>query len=550
LLLCRQSLWSYDGSPRDADWVDRLDECARHDPDNAHYDYLAARFYWDPAAEVGYYDGRQRVVIKDAEGFHQGILRFARGQTKRCFWVGDAGYAAVADFLSHAPRSAMDNAYIVNCRTIHERRERLLDDVWVWQNHRAEDRAAAGHTRSALSLSRESLCVVDQYQRGGAAADIDASRLRADTTRSMMYFAEDEPEAVGDSERRQIVALREAALLQYKIDDLAFDDCAKVIAESTVGLTLTPIPTSAASPIAFLVAIAPPVVVLLLFVGLSATLLSRRLAPGEARVVGPVGQVTTLVLAAAATVALFGLAPAGIIGRPIQAWFFTAALLLTPLVPVLWVGWSCLRRRIFRFSIRAMLIFTLSVSLYLSLLAVIRPEDGYLATFPFPLSIPARGWKGLDAGFYYNWIKPSHGVCAWAAFQWMMYGGVYWSLLLWAGLLAAWHGHKARKARRQTPSPAPSLRRCVGALLRTLGQPALVASALLSIAYLILAPGMLQQVEDRFQGYMETARHPETYGAEMEQAVQRVRSDAQVMATLRAAAKAEASQSTVPDGPQ
>ncbi|MCX7428119.1 MAG: hypothetical protein NTW96_21125, partial [Planctomycetia bacterium] len=64
------------------------------------------------------------------------------------------------------------------------------------------------------------------------------------------------------------------------------------------------------------------------------------------------------------------------------------------------------------------------------------------------------------------------------------------------------------------------------------------------------APGVLQQIEDDFQQKMAFARYPEAHWAEVEQAVQTVRSDEQVMATLRAAAKAEASQSAVPDGPQ
>ena len=91
---------------------------------------------------------------------------------------------------------------------------------------------------------------------------------------------------------------------------------------------------------------------------------------------------------------------------------------------------------------------------------------------------------------------------------------------------------KARKTRRKTETPIPNRRRRVGSLLGTLGRPALAVSVLLLIVYLSLAPGVLQQIEDDFQQKMAFARDPETYWAEVEQAVQSVRSDAQVMATL------------------
>ncbi len=61
------------------------------------------------------------------------------------------------------------------------------------------------------------------------------------------------------------------------------------------------------------------------------------------------------------------------------------------------------------------------------------------------------------------------------------------------------------------------------------------------IAYLFLAPGILEQVEQEFQKNMAFARYPQSHWKEVAQAVQRVRSDGQLMDRLRRLAKAEAS---------
>jgi len=45
------SLWSgQDFEPRNADWMEVLDECKKHDPSNALYDYLAALQLWNMSA--------------------------------------------------------------------------------------------------------------------------------------------------------------------------------------------------------------------------------------------------------------------------------------------------------------------------------------------------------------------------------------------------------------------------------------------------------------------------------------------------------------------
>ena len=47
LLLVSNNLYGSQNEPRDPDWLNILEQCKSHDPDNALYDYLAAWQFWD-----------------------------------------------------------------------------------------------------------------------------------------------------------------------------------------------------------------------------------------------------------------------------------------------------------------------------------------------------------------------------------------------------------------------------------------------------------------------------------------------------------------------
>ena len=107
-----------------------------------------------------------------------------------------------------------------------------------------------------------------------------------------------------------------------------------------------------------------------------------------------------LAISLTTTVVLFGLAPAEIINRQVQSWFFTVVLLLMPALFVSWIAWRSLRRRRFQFSIRDMLVLSFVAGLVVFLAAsLVRLNEGAFGKFPFPLSVPARGWKA--------WMQPS-----------------------------------------------------------------------------------------------------------------------------------------------
>ena len=546
LLLRRCPTYSHDDAPRDPDWLRILGDCAQHDPDNALYDYLASDFYWRAAAAIDFSGAKERLVIKDGDKFARGIARFEQGQSKRYFAVGDTGFTAVAEIPSATQIPLTDHERIVNSSGIQLRRDMLLRDVLRWQDARAAERISEDDPRAALKLYRQNLRLIDQYQAVGASTAYDQIAIicRVATTSQIQTIVDTLKGTMSESERQKILADHEEAILQQEIATRAAQN---LVQSNSTPTAATGTPGVLAWGKALVVGIAPSLVVLLFLFGLLATILSRRAADDGLPTVGLVGQVSTFAVAVVTTVVLFGLAPAEIINRDIQSWFFTVVLLLIPVFVVSRVGWCWFRRRAFQFSIGEMLTFTFIVSLFCSLMVVVRSNEAVFSSFPFPLSMPARGWQGVTAGVYASAITTTYGQWPWAFFQWAVYQGPCLTLALWAVLLVVLYGRRVRRMQRERNLPLPEFGNRLRGVLRTLARPALVMSALMLVVYLVLAPGTLDQAEQEFQKKMMFARHPETHWSKVAKAVQKVRSDEKLMGELKEFAKAEAAKPAIPD---
>ncbi|MHB1034046.1 MAG: hypothetical protein ACYC35_29840 [Pirellulales bacterium] len=216
----RQSFFSNHKTPRDSDWLRTLDECARHDPNNALYDYLAACYYWDAAAEIDYSEGEDRLIIKDVDKFRKGIRRFEQGQAKNLLAEGDSGCTAAAEFLSHTLVPEADHQWILLMRLRKFRITTVFFDIWRWQGGRANQRALGGEVEAALTLSRQNLHLIDQYEKGGSSQAHDASTMgwRLATASLMQSYANAPTAAVSDSDKRHIVTLMEEAVLRTRAE--------------------------------------------------------------------------------------------------------------------------------------------------------------------------------------------------------------------------------------------------------------------------------------------------------------------------------------------
>ncbi|NQT35926.1 MAG: hypothetical protein HQ581_00465, partial [Planctomycetes bacterium] len=102
LLLFRFSYGNDTQDARRADWRAQLDECARHDPDNALYDYLAARHLWRGNLQSDWHGDDEVFWVEDPERFAEGTARLEQGLKKKHFTVGATAIPGAAELVRHA----------------------------------------------------------------------------------------------------------------------------------------------------------------------------------------------------------------------------------------------------------------------------------------------------------------------------------------------------------------------------------------------------------------------------------------------------------------
>lgn len=534
-LLLRSAMHSYDELRTD-NWLEILQEASEHDGDNALYDYLAAHFYWESSAEMDFNGANERLVVLDAERFNRGISHFEQGQKKPYFAVGDTGFLAAAKFLSETTIPITDSEKIVNSRLIHLRRISLLRGVLRWQDMRAIEVADGGDSRKALAMQRKNLRMIDQFTGVGTRTKYDniAIHYHVFTTDRMHTLANEHKESFPAAVIEDVKALEERARLTKKVVEQAARELSNNRANRRQsGTTLMDSPAEMIR--ALVVGISPSLVVILVSFGLLAMGVSRIGSDHDVPKLGVFGHSLSLAAAFISTVVVFALAPAKIISPPIQAWGLTTLLIVSPLVLVLWIGWTWLRRRAFRFSLRATLTWVFAFNVLFGIVAMARPSAESFAQLPFDLSIPARGWEGLDATSLENALRPSVSWL-WPVIQWTVYRGEYLTVAVWAAVAAFVLRFKVRRFR---DGPPLTFANFLGVWTRSLGHAFLTLSALVTILYLSFTPAVVAEVEREFQDKMEFARRPSAHWSEVERAVQRVRSNPESMEQLRAAVKTE-----------
>jgi tetratricopeptide (TPR) repeat protein len=531
-LAFHESLYSSAIAHDDPRGIEILEECARRDPDNALYDYLAANYYFKIGARLD----DIKLVVEDAKMYQKGMECFERGQAKPHCTVGDAGFTATADFLALSGLPIVDQPDVVNSRKMSDWRIIFFRDLWRLQVARSEDKASAGEVEAALAPLRENLRLCDQFAAKELSAGHDSMLIliKDTTTNIMMEFVEKHKDALDAAEVARIVKLNESAKIEKMVVEraAALLPANKKTRVSTGGVSMTAV--SAGELLSgFLVCFMPPFIVLLSFLGLLSSIFIRSCAKTEVPTVGPIGQIASFLAAAIFSFCLFGLAPAEIIEKNAQSWIFTIGLLSIPIVVVFGIGWIWLKLRSFQYSIRALLIGTL---IFYLAFANIYFWTSLLTEFPFPFRIPARGWGGLDLALLDS-MKYAYGDWCWAILQWNAYGGGYVTLAIWIMLIAIVYTCKIRR-RNCRPDAVPLTRRKeLAGVFYSLGRPAFLLAMLFLICYLVLAPGFLEQTEQAFQEKIAFARHPERHWAEVEKNIAKVRADEATMKLIENSAK-------------
>ncbi|MBN2579472.1 MAG: hypothetical protein JXB10_10810 [Pirellulales bacterium] len=540
LLLLYDVPYCSDDTPRDSRWLDILEKSARHDPDNALYDYLAAYFYWMDSSKWDFSGKQDRLVIHDVDKFSKGIERFEHGQAKKYLSVGDAGFSAVLEFLRHTRIPLTDQYAIVNSRGIHLHRSTLLHRLWRWQMLRAAEKAIAGDVPAALALERQNLWMIAQFtaRDRASATDAIATASKVATASTMKNLADAHQDLLDESEQREITELQKTAMLEKKVIEQAARDLARIRPQPSSGLFSTASPSTWAELLA--IGLLPSLVILLLSMGVVTYLLARRFADSKTPAVGPIGQIVAWLLAVLFTAALLGLAPAEMISREVQAWVFTLSLFALPIAVVAGIGWLWLRRRQFQYSLLALMVVTVIFALFSSLIAAVYHAGGF-SDLPINVAMPLRGWKGIDPELLHNALTPNGETWVWAVYQWYAYAGPYVTVLLWAVLVPMFFSWKWRKRRRQAAGAIPTFRQRIGGYCHSLARPAFGAALLLLGVYLLLTPHYLLQVEKDFQQKITFARDPEAYWKQVEALVEKIRADKKKMEQFRKDVEAELS---------
>jgi len=540
LLLMRYStFFSYD-SPRDPKWLEILDECSRHDTDNALYDYLAASFYWKDSASIDFTDDNDRLVIKDVERFNQGVSRFARGQEKPYFALGDSGIAAVADFLFCTRAPLVEHQEIIESRGIERRFSESLRDLWRFERARAFKAAQVGELDSALSLCRQNLHFIDQYTNASDSMTYDplAMSLRVTIYQQIRELASEHQDFLSAEESKEFYNLEKDARLTDKVVEEAYDKLDEGRSTSLPRNGMATASKSAMSSSVFIVGLSPPFIITLLLVGFISVTICLFGKSSDLPKIGPAGIVLSFIAALLLSFVVFGLAPSKIIGPTLQAWALTILLIAVPMILAFWIAWHWLWRRDFRATFRAAFVSLCVICALYGIAQVTKQNPESFVQIPFDLSISPCGWQGWRAEVLEHAIRPL-GSWVWAVCQWEAYWGQYLTVLLWVIFVAIMFHVKTKRAKPNDDGPPVTFRSRIVAVARSLGKPSLIGAGLMLLVYLALAPSVVTMAEEDYQMRMESVRESSSYWEKLDAAIEEVRADKQLMLKLEKRVKNE-----------
>ncbi|MHC4400330.1 MAG: hypothetical protein ACYTG0_11705, partial [Planctomycetota bacterium] len=360
LLVFPSFVFLADETPRTPDWLQVLDECARHDPDNALYDYLAAQHLWETSATIDWTSDPDTLQVEDAESFARGVARFEEGQKKRHFAVArDAEFSIVVDLLSRSRLTCTESDEVLVSRTLSHRTSYLLRALSQWPRLRAHTSVKAGEPARALALLRQSLRALDQYERSNefASEDMFASASRASACAALQEFCHEHPHLLPEQEKGRIASQSVAARVGYRVLMTA------VARLDQGGWGLGPqIPTVVG---ALLWDGTFPAAVLLFALGgvgwLAAGRAGRAVSVQSPRF-GPLRHAIAWLVGFGAAFAIFGLAPAGLISPEAQRWIAAGAGVLVGIALLIGVI-RLVSRGKFQFRLRSLFWLTLGVAL-------------------------------------------------------------------------------------------------------------------------------------------------------------------------------------------
>ena len=494
----------------DPAWLQALDECMRHDPDNALYDYLAAQSLWEGVLDCDFPGGEPKWRITDPRRGVEAQERFDRGQEKRL--TVDEGVSPVLDrFLrrSAVPRPDRETAFHAIC--LQPRVSLLVLHLARTQWRLAEVRQDAGDFPAAFRHLQQANRLLEEFisAPGNLAGSSSVYEIRAGSLRLMRSLVEAHPSLVGPDELAKIKERERAAVAAKE---------ALCRTASVVNPRLWPLDPVGVTAYFVSDAVLPGIVVLLvaaLIAGAIALALGPR-QPGR-RPMGLVGHALAWVIGCGAGIAAFGLAPAGLIPSAVQAWALAGLIAITCIVVAIVVadalaGLTLGMRMPYAARVVCGLLLGLAASyVVLSLLGV--RWDGIGESRLASIQMPVRGRMGIDPQVLEYAVKRSVGDRYWAVVQWLAHRGPYFCAIIPLVLVAVWQwlrsgGWKDEAGEIDFGSRGKRWRTTVDSVRRS----AVTAALCLLVFYVAVAPTYVHLVENRFQAAMAFYRDPQAWG--------------------------------------
>lgn len=477
-------------------WGEVLDECARHDPENALYDYLAALNLWSSSARNDRRSatGGEFLEIEDAERFSAGVARFERGQRKRLLAVGEEGFSALAEFL---PRTRMRRTAqgLEACDGFYPWTALLLGwELCNWQKARWNADKQEDDPIAAAAIMRQTLHLSDQVEAAGESSYV---RYRSDLcgregAAALCEMAATHPEVVSPGEFPELKVREIDLRVRGEVFCAAMDEW-NAFDGDLEGAAVRPRVLAAVSSqlaIAFLLVITAAALLAVRVLG------SPRQPPAR---LGPVRHAVVWLSVFGVTFVLLGLAPAGKIGDRAAAWLVTGLLWGGVLAGIVGLVVAAVRRRSirFQFGLRSLFGVTLLVAMALAAAQMLGLEAQQFLTIPVDVVIPPRSMNGL--GSISGAIIAGKGAWLRSWTQWNAHAGMYVTVDAALVAVGLWYAIRARDGDASWRARWAGLFRCVG-------NSALGAAACCLLIYLTLAPAYVRAVEAVYQHRIDVVR--------------------------------------------
>lgn len=146
--------------PRQQDWQDVLEECARHDSENALYDYLAAIHLWSISCQTR--SESSQIDILDKSKYQQSHQKLKAGLRKPFLDTGYTGEAATFAFLSQTGYPFKTQISMAETRKGRTREQlilanllKMLQQEFISAANQKEYAAAAKYARHHLRISEQ-----------------------------------------------------------------------------------------------------------------------------------------------------------------------------------------------------------------------------------------------------------------------------------------------------------------------------------------------------------------------------------------------------------